>query len=423
MEQILDVRADPSAKTRLLNGLVNVALCPHCQGRGVLNVPFLYHDPDKDLALVYMPMEAGRSDVERQQAIGKLTSKAMESLPSEERGGYLLQPQVFLTMENLVNKVLEEEGVTPEMIEEQKAKADLLQRLAQAASDEVLEAMIKENDEAIDADLFRMLSMNLEMAQAMGGTAEMQQLLDLRSKLIELSSEGQAIRTRGELVEALRAEPSREKLLDLLIEAPDEAARQTLILSGRPLLDYPFFQALTARIEAAGDADEKERLTELRTEILDVRDQIDAEAQALLEERASLLRDLLLSDEPEQLARQRFVELDQAFLSVLASNLDEAEAEGDDETVEALESIWDLTLGLMEEALPPELRLFNRVLQAEDEEAVADLLAENRDLINERLVQLVEGSEAEARQEENLNVADRLALALEKMKELAPAEE
>ena len=70
VEQVLDVRADPSAKVRMLNGLVNATICPHCGMRGALNLPFLYHDPDKELALVYMPMGAGRDDLERQQAIG-----------------------------------------------------------------------------------------------------------------------------------------------------------------------------------------------------------------------------------------------------------------------------------------------------------------------------------------------------------------
>ncbi|MCK4470392.1 MAG: CpXC domain-containing protein, partial [Anaerolineae bacterium] len=140
VEQILDVRDDPSGKIRVLNGLVNVAACPHCGVRGALNLPFLYHDPDNELALLYMPLEAGRSDLERQQAIGKLTSTVMDSLPPEERKMYLLQPQIFLTLENLANKILEADGVTPEMIEQQRARVELLQRMLDSTSDEVLEA-------------------------------------------------------------------------------------------------------------------------------------------------------------------------------------------------------------------------------------------------------------------------------------------
>jgi hypothetical protein len=416
VEQVLDVRADPDAKMRVLNGLVNVAVCPHCGTRGALNLPFLYHDPDKELALVHMPMEAGRDDLERQQSIGKLTSAVMESLPPEERKAYLLQPQVFLTLETLVNKILEADGVTPEMIEAQKAKAALLQRMLEATSDEVLEAMIKENDAAIDAGFLRTLTMNLEIAQFSGQAASAQQLLALRDKLLELSSAGRSIKARGEMLEALRTEPTREKLLDLIIRAPDEQTRELLVTFGRPLLDYLFFQALTSRIESAPDEGERERLTALRTEVLAVRDRLDEETRALYEERSALLRDLLLSDDPEALARRRFPELDQAFSNVLAANLEDARAAGDKEATEALQAIWALVLRLMEETLPPEVRLFNLLMAAEEDAEVEELLQENRDLVTERMVKFMEEAEARIREEGALEAAERLALVLEKAK-------
>nr|HID14577.1 hypothetical protein [Anaerolineae bacterium] len=414
VEQVLDVRADPSAKIRVLNGLVNAILCPHCGMRGALNLPFLYHDPDKELALVYMPMETGRSDLERQQAIGKLTSAVMNSLPPEERKAYLLQPQVFLTLESLANRILEADGVTPEMIEKQKARVELLQRMLDATSDEALEVMIKENDASIDVAFFRVLTANVEMAQATGQAAGVQRLLALRNKLLELSSEGRAIRARGEMLEALRTQPTREKLLDLLIQAPDERTRELLVTFGRPLVDYLFFQALTSKIESASDEDAQERLIALRKEILAVRDRLDEETRALYEARAALLRDLLLTDDPETLARRRFPELDEAFFNVLAANLEEAHAAGDEQTVQALQSIWNLILCLSEEAIPPELRLFNRLMAAEGEVEVERLLEENRDLVTERLVRFMEEAEANVREEGALEAADHLALVLEK---------
>ncbi|MBU0704432.1 MAG: CpXC domain-containing protein [Chloroflexi bacterium] len=416
VEQVLDVRADPSAKARLFNGLVNLASCPHCGVAGGLDLPFLYHDPDKELALVYMPMETGRTDLERQQAIGRFTSAAMDSLPPEERKAYLLQPQVFLTMENMVNKILEADGVTSEMIEEQKAKAELLRRMLDATSDEALEAIIKENDAAIDSKLFGILSINVEMTQAGGQTAALQQLLTLRNKLLELSSEGRAIKARGETVETLRSEPTREKLLELLTQATtDEHTRELLITLGRPLLDYPFFQSLTARIESATEADEKERLTALRAEVLDTRDRIDEMTRALYEERSMLLRDLLLSDDPEELMRRRFPELDQAFFNVLTSNLEEARSDNNREAFVALQAIWSLVLRLVEETLPPEIQLLNRLMAVEDKAEVEKLLQENRDLVTEQLVELIEGAKAELKEEDS-ETAERLELVLEKAK-------
>lgn len=416
VEQVLDVRADPGAKMRLLNGLVNLALCPQCGAGGMLNLPFLYHDPDKELALLYLPMEAGRNDVERQQAIGKLTGAVINSLPPEQRKAYLLQPQVFFTLEHLINQVLEADGVTPAMIEQQKARAGLLRRMLEATSDELLAALIKENDAAIDASFFRLLTMNLEITQATGQAADMQRLLALRGRLMELSSEGRAAKARGDMLEVLRAEPTREKLLELLIQAPDEPTRDLLIAFGRPLVDYLFFQALTSRIESASDSAERERLTALRTQVLAVRDRLDAETQALYEARATLLRDLLLSDDPETLARQRAQELDQAFFNVLSANLREARAAGDAEAFKSLQALSALLVRLMDESLPPEVRLLNRLMAAEDDATVDELLQENRDLLTEDLVQYLEDTEATMREQGTLETADRLASVLAKVK-------
>jgi hypothetical protein len=419
LERVLDAREDPSAKMRVLNGLVNVAACPHCGARGALNLPFLYHDPDKELALVYMPMETGRDELERQRLIGDLTSAAMNDLPPEERKAYLLQPQIFLGMENLSNKILEADGVTPEMLAEQKAKAEMLQRMLDATSDEVLAVMIKENDDAIDADFLRMLTMNLELAQASGQAADVQRLLVLRNKLLELSSEGRVAKARREMLEALRSEPTRDNLVELLVQAPDEQARELLVTFGRPLLDYLFFQSLTSRIDSAPDKSEKERLTALRSEVLALRDRLDEETRALYEERSALLRDLLLSDDPETLARRRFQELDQAFFNILAANLQEAQSAGESETVEALQEVWSLVLRLVEETLPPEMQLFNRLMMAEDDMEIERLLEARRELVTERFIQFLEEAEANMQEDGSVESAERAALVLEKAKSLA----
>ena len=242
----------------------------------------------------------------------------------------------------------------------------------------------------------------------------MRQILAVRGKLLKLTSEGRVVSARGEMVEALRAQPTREKLLDLLIQAPDEPTRGLLVTLGRPLLDYSFFQALTARIESAPDEAEQERLKGLRKEVLDVRDRLDEATRALYEARAGLLRDLLLSDDRETLARRLLPELDEVFLNVLATNLEEARASGNVQIVEALQSIWDLILRLTEESMPPEVRFLNRLVAAEEETEVERLLQENRDLVTERLIQFMEETEASIREQGALETAERLASVLEK---------
>ncbi|MBS3783960.1 MAG: hypothetical protein KGY78_05920 [Anaerolineae bacterium] len=422
VQQIFDVGEDPSAKQRVLNGLTNVAQCPHCGMQGAMTVPFLYHDPEKELALVYMPMEAGGAREQREQIIGRLTRRVMDRLPSEQRKAYLLQPEVLLTIDNLIKRILKADGVSEEMLEEQKQKAELLQRMVEAASDEALEAMIEANDELIDETFFYMLTRNLEIVQASDQEAAAQQLRQVREKLLELSSEGQQIQARNKLMNALREEPNRDKLLELLIEAPDRETREMLVAFGRPLLDYLFFQNLTSRIDASDDEKEKERLKELRQEILDTRDRLDEEAQALYESRAALLRDLLTSDEPRDLARRRMGEIDEAFLNVLGANLQQAHEQEDEQALEALREVWNAVMGLMEEALPPELRLINRLMAAEDEEEIERLLEESRNLVTQRMAQFIEESEAEAREEGDLETAEQMALISEKISSILAQE-
>jgi len=382
---------------------------------GSLGLPFLYHDSKQELALIYMPMQAGRDNEDRQRMIGKLTRAAMDELPSEERKAYLLDPQVFLAMENLTKEILKADGVTEEMIEKQKAKAELLQRMFEATSDEALETMIKANDEAIDPSFFYLLNSNLERIQGSGLDDEVEKLQTLRNKLLELSSVGREIKERNELVEELRENPDRDTLLDLLVRAPDGEARELLISFGRPLLDYLFFQHLTSKIESASDAEEKEHLTSLRKDILDIRDRLDEQVRAIYEARGELLHDLLTSDEPEELIRQKADQVDEIFLDILGTNLQEAQKEGNKPAVESLQSIWGLVEDLMEESLPPGLRVFNRLMKAEDETEIERLLDENPVFVSEGMAQSLEQAEAEARQEDP-ETADQIALILEKMR-------
>jgi hypothetical protein len=418
VEQVIDVRADPGAKGRVLNGLVNMAVCPNCGMGGALGMPFLYHDPDREMAFVYMPMEAGRTDVERQQAIGKLTTEVMNSLPPEERKGYLLQPQVFFSMENLLNKLLEMEGITPEMIEAQKAAVALLQRMIETEADDELEALIRENEEAVDDEFFSLLAINLRLTQSAGQEAGLERLMAVREKLFEMTEVGQKVKAREDLVKALQADPSRETLLDLLIQASDEEVREVLLMIGRQLVDYLFFQKLTARIDAASDAAEKKRLTALRQEVLDVRERLDEAERAMLEQRAALLRDLLLSSDPENLARRRMSEIDQPFLTLLVAEMQEAQEEGNEEAVKSLQAIWEILMRLSEESLPPVVRLLNRLMAVEDEGDIDKLLEVNRVLVTPEFVGLLEQAQVSMQEDEDAppESAERLALVVAKAK-------
>ncbi len=421
LEQILDVEMDPSAKARLLAGQINLAVCPACGFASILEVPFIYHDPRKELALIYMPMAAGRTDMERQQAIGALSRAVMSTLPQEQRKSYLFNPQVFLSYESLVNRVLEADGITPEMVQAQRDRADLLKRLLAASTPEERMALIQENEAMLDEGFFRILSFNLEQANAMGMTDALQQLMEVRTLLLEQTAVGRKLAARSRALQALQAEPTREKLLDLLVEAEDPTTRAVLVTFGQPLVDYLFFQKLTRRIESETDEEKRKRLEALREEVMGVREQIRAQAREEVRAKLQLLRDLLTSEQPELLARRRLMDLDDLFLNVLASEMEGAQQAGDRETLSRLQEVWQLVIRILQEQVPPELRLLTELVEAPDEEAMRQVLETNSRMLTDSFLALLERvvQDMQARREE---VAQKAARALELARTMKPAQ-
>ena len=85
VQSIIDVGQDPEAKSKLLRGKINIATCPQCGNAGMLNVPFVYHDPDKELLLCFLPSELGRRGDDQDKLGGDLSNRLIGSLPPETR--------------------------------------------------------------------------------------------------------------------------------------------------------------------------------------------------------------------------------------------------------------------------------------------------------------------------------------------------
>ncbi|HHS97122.1 MAG TPA: hypothetical protein ENK08_04375 [Chloroflexi bacterium] len=426
LEQVLDVEVDPSAKARLLSGQVNFVVCPHCGAGGAVSLPFLYHDPSKELAFVFLPMEAGRTDLERQQVIGALSKAVMNQLPPEQRKSYLLNPKVFFSYDSLVKAVLEADGITEEMLEARKARSELLRKFLEAKDEEERIALIEENESLLDEDFFRILSATLLDLEAMGVQDVVQRLQEVRQLLFERTPVGRRLAARAEALQVLSDEPTREKLLDLLIQHEDPATREALLIFGQPLVDYFFFQTLTQRIEEAKDEQERERLEAIRRQAVEVRQELQEQAKQVVESKVALVRDLLETERPELLARRRLADLDELFFSVLGAEIERAQREGDQETAARLEEIWKLTMDLIRAQVPPQVTLLTRVLEAKGVEEVRRVLEENRSLVDQAFLQLLEQIGQQLREGGDAEAAERAAIALEvarPMVESGPKEE
>ncbi len=153
IDQLFDVGEDPAAKQKILAGSFNLINCPYCGYQGQASTPIVYHDPHKEILLTYLPPELAIPRDEQERVIGSLINQAMNRLPQEQRKAYLLNPQSTLTMQGLVERVLESEGITKEMIEAQKDRLQLIQRFSELKDEEVINQMAAEEDEKIDFGL------------------------------------------------------------------------------------------------------------------------------------------------------------------------------------------------------------------------------------------------------------------------------
>ena len=388
VDQLFDAGADPSAKSKLISGSFNQIRCPSCGYQGNLSTPLVYHDPDKELLLTYFPPDLGKTRDEQERMIGALINQAVNRLPQEKRKGYLLRPQSVLTLQGLVERILEGDGITREMLQAQQQRLSLLQRLLTASVD-VRAEIIKTEEALIDADFFNLISKLSQAALANGDQASANKIAELQKELLATTAFGQQLQQQASEVEAAIAslrelgnELTREKLLDLMINAPTENRLSVLVSLTRPGLDYEFFRLLSERIERAR-GDGRARLVALREQLLEMTREIDKLTEAHLAEAQSLLNNLLQADNIEEATLKALPEVDDLFMQVLAKSIDDARKQGDLERSSKLSRIDDV---IKQASTPPEIAFIEELLDAPDDQSRRRLLEANQDMITPELV-------------------------------------
>jgi len=343
VQQLIDVETEPSAKGRLLSGALNVVRCPVCGFEGQIPLPVVYHDPSKELLLTFVPMEAGLSKDDQERSVGNLIQKVLERLPAERRKAYLLQPQSVLTMQGMVDRILEADGVTKEDIENQRQKIRLFEQLLNTTEGD-LEAFVSEHDDEIDDAFVQLASLALQSVgdeRARQGASQRLEAAIAKSSFGKRLEEQQAeLRAAVESLQEIGDGLTRENLLDLIVDAPNDSRLIALVNLTRQGLDYSFFQQLSERIDAA-EGEEKARLESVRARVLEVTQQIDQVQQARAAESAALLEQLAEAEDLDQALKEVLPRIDELFLATLQANLAAAEKEEDSQAVERLTMIQD----------------------------------------------------------------------------------
>lgn len=413
LEQLFDVTQDPSAKQRFLSGQFNVINCPSCRFQGQAASLIVYHDNEKELLLSFTPMGLGLPQAEQEKALGRFVNEVINKLPQEKRKGYLLNPKQALTMQGLMDWVLEKDGITREMLDAQRAKAQLAQRLFTTPEDQ-LPALIQEHDAEIDEAFFQILSASAQAAAAGGNEAAARRMAALQNKLVELSSFGRQLRERQAQVEtavrelqALGDKLTPDKLMELILKAESPDKVMAYVSLARPLIDYKFFESLTRRIDRA-QGDEKMHLAGLRDALLQATQEIDETNQARLQEITALLKKLLEAPDLDQALRENAQSIDDNFLAVLSDNLAAAQKAGRPDIVARLNAINEGLNRLMQEAAPPEIKFVNQLLELPDDAAAQAALKGHPEMISQDFINTLQYLADNMRQNGRAELADRL---------------
>jgi hypothetical protein len=378
IEQLFDITSDPGAKQRLLGGVSNYAVCQSCGYNGPLATPIVYHDANKQLLLTYFPSELRMPVNEQEKLIGPLITQITNRLPPEKRKAYLLRPQSFLTYQSLVERILGADGITPEMIQAQKNRISLVERLLSTSSPEARTEIINQEAGLLDAEFFSIFSRLMESAAASGQEEYMAQMDGIQKQLLAESEYGRKISDQAkEVQEALKTLQAigknldRDKLLEILIAAPNDDRLNALVSLTRPGLDYMFFQTLTERIEKKA-GDERKKLEGLREKLLESTRKFDQRTEEEAKRATELLNTLLAADDIKQATASHIQEINDAFVQVLNRALQEANQKNDAERMPKLQQIVDVLQ--QASAPPPELALLEELLDTSDEASLNKML-------------------------------------------------
>ena len=415
VQQIFDVSVDPMDKERLLRGAANIAICPSCGYQSQIAMPIVYHDPEKELLLTYFPPELNMTVPEQQKIIGPMITKVVNSLPPEKKKGYLFQPRTMLTYDTLFETILEADGITKEMLNEQKYKGELIRRLLQTSPESLVE-VIHQEESHIDQSFFLMLNNTLDAAVQMRDKSSFETLKNLQEVLFRETAYGRELKVKADFtqkaisdLQALGENLNRDSLLELVLNSPDEIYLQTLTGLARNGMDYEFFSKLSSRINAA-EGEEKEKFTTIRTQLLDLTQRIDKALAEEKEARRNLLEEILKQDDMEAAVYQAVRAIDQEFTEVVNEELAAARKSGDFMRSGKLQQLLDLIQKLY--TAPDEIQKLETMLSAETEDALKALIEENPDLASEEMKKLVADLMEEGKAQNSLTpeITDKLTM-------------
>jgi len=415
---IVDLGANPELKGLLLGGQINTAVCNACGAGGPLSVPLLVHEPEHEFLGVVVPGQARLDDMQTQKMIGEMSQTLMARLPSDQRKGYMFQAQQFFEWDSLIEKLWGFEGVTPEMLRRRREQSELISSLVRLGSDEnAMKMVVDRNKGLIDSSFFVLLGQVINAVAAEGQPDQHEALLGLRTSLLDSTEAGQELKALEERVQEglskIGPSTTREELLSQLLDywsegENGEAVATAVLNAAAGLTDYNFLLGLADRLENSSDPEERSALIAIRERVVEIGEQRNQSQQMAAQQVQAVLQEVLQAPDTDAALTENIEQINEMFLAVLASNIRQAEQNNAAFAAQRLRTIYEKAVAILEEQMPPEMRLLNRLLSAPDEGAMRRLLQDNRSDLSREFVDAMKSLEERFSREGNSALAGRV---------------
>jgi len=248
---------------------------------------------------------------------------------------------------------------------------------------------------------------------------------DLQKKLLPKTTFGRQIQEQSKDVEAaIQALQSagnsltREKLLEMVIKAPNQTQLSVLVSLGRPGMDYEFFTMLSDRVDRARGED-RERLTILRNQLLEMTQTIDRQMQERLLQAKKNITTIMQAKDIQGTMIQNLSLVDEFFVQAFNEEMEAARKTGDLEKISKLHQIEEVVEKAS--APPPEVELIQELLEVADSETElvkklqenkAEITPEFMDILSNLLVRTESGEDAELKARLNKIFGSALQLTM-----------
>jgi hypothetical protein len=262
--------------------------------------------------------------------------------------------------------------------------------------------LIKQNEKIFDEQFFALFSRLAQSAASSGqGQQVAQGLVDLQNQLLEETEYGRQLKeTVGELEAATKSLQeagdglTREKLLDIVLEAPSDARLKAYVSLARGGMDYQFFQSLSEKIDNAS-GDEKSKLASIREKLLDFTNEADKQIEARYKNAQEIVETILAKDDVVKGVQENIQNINQDVVDIANQMLRQASEKNDYARMGKLQKMIEI---LRQASTPPEVEFIEHLLDAPDDASLDKMLEDNKDMVNDQFMEALIGLVAQVDQ-------------------------